>query len=267
MAMAIAFDGNALARPHRIVSINMCADQYLMVLADKEQIAGLSDYARDKTLSFYAARAQSYPVVKSTAEAIMPLQPDLILGSPSRRLQTRALLKRFGFRTLDVTVARNFDDIVKQTRLIAGAVGYPARGEALIASTRARLAKVRPLPSNPPPVAVYYQRQGYVTGTDTLMDEMMRRVGLQNLAGRLHDAQLAHVDLEAIVAARPNYIIFTNDQSHIRDWGAMLLSNPALAAIQGKPRRLYIPDTLTVCGGPSYPAAVERLSAELHNAH
>ncbi len=245
----------------------MCADQYLMVLADRNQIAGLSDYARDPTLSFYAARAASYPVVKSTAEAIMPLQPDLILGSPSRRLQTRALLKRFGFRTVDVKSARNFDDIVAQTREIAAAVGYPARGEALIAEMRRRLAKIAPLPKNPPMVAVHYQRQGYVTGTDTLMDEMMQRVGLQNLAGRLGDAQLAHVDLEAIVAARPNYIIFTNDQSHIRDWGAMLLSNPALAAIQGKPRRLYIPDTLTVCGGPSYPAAVERLAAELRNAH
>ncbi len=101
-----------------------------MVLADKNQIAGLSDYARDRSLSFYAARAAAYPIVKGTAEAIMPLQPDLILGSPSRRLQTRALLKRFGFRTVDVMPAQNFDDIVSQTRLIAAAVGYP-RGERL----------------------------------------------------------------------------------------------------------------------------------------
>ncbi len=55
------------------------------------------------------------------------------------------------------------------------------------------------------------------------MDDMMARAGLRNLAGTLGDKQLAHVDLEAIVAAKPDYIIFTHDQSNVRDWGAMLL--------------------------------------------
>ena len=40
--------------PHRIVSLNACADGYLIALADKSQVATLTRYARDPMLSFYA---------------------------------------------------------------------------------------------------------------------------------------------------------------------------------------------------------------------
>jgi iron complex transport system substrate-binding protein len=126
---------------------------------------------------------------------------------------------------------------------------------------QAELAALPP-PRTPLPVAVHYQRQGYVTGTATLMDDMMKRAGLRNLASRLGDMELAHVDLETIIAARPDYIVFTAEPGQGRDWGALLLGHPALAhAFAG--RTLYIPDNLTVCGGPEYPLAVASLAAQL----
>ncbi|MBL6938577.1 MAG: ABC transporter substrate-binding protein [Alphaproteobacteria bacterium] len=252
----------AAGAPRRIVSTNLCADQYLIALADKDQIAALSEYARDPALSFYAREAQAYPTVRGNAEGILPLKPDLIVGSPSRGLQTRSLLKRFGLGILDIGADNSFADIVEHTRLIADAIGHPGRGAALIAKMQAQLAQIPALHAAAPPTAVYYQRQGFVTGPGTLMDEMMRRVGLSNMAIRFADGTLARVDLETIVSAQPDFIIFTNDRRHIRDWGAMLLNHPALAAVRSK--RIYVPDNLTVCGGPSYPPATAALSRALH---
>ena len=250
------------AQPKRIVSTNLCSDQYLIALADRSQIAGLSQFARDQSLSYYYKEARLYPIVSSTAEAILPLKPDLIVGSPSRRLQTRALLRRFGLPIIDIGTDRSFEDIVRHTRMIAAAIGHPERGEALIATMRAELAAVAVTRAQPEPVAVHYQRQGLVTGTNTLMGDMMKRAGLRNLAAQFGDTRLSRVDLETIVAAQPDFILYTNDLRDIRDWGAALLDHPALVhAVHS--RRIYVPDNLTVCGGPSFPKAVAELAAQV----
>jgi iron complex transport system substrate-binding protein len=253
--------GAAAAAPRRIVSINMCADQYLIALADRAQIAALSEYSRDASLSFHHREAAAFASVRGNAESILPLKPDLIVGSPSDRFQTRALFHRFGLKIVDLPADDSFADIVDHTRLIARAVGHPARGETLIAQMKADLARLPPA-SGPKPSAIHYQRQGFVTGTGTLMDEVMRRAGLRNMAGTLGSKVLARVDLETVVAAGPDVILFTDDRRDARDWGAELLRHPALATIRS--RQVYVPDNLTVCGGPSFPVAVAALYRAVH---
>src|SRR3546814_19390119 len=56
-------------------------------------------------------------------------------------------------------------------------------------------------------VAAYYQRRGYMTGTGTLIDELMTRLGLVNLAGQLGKPPLSQLSLEEMVAAEPDFLI------------------------------------------------------------
>lgn len=108
-------------------------------------------------------------------------------------------------------------------------------------------------------VAAYYQRRGYMTGTRTLIDELMGRVGLVNLAGRLGTPALARVSIEEIVAARPDYLIVESSTDRISDQGTEMLHHPALAAIP----RLRLPQAWTVCGGPAYVAAARSLADQM----
>src|SRR5580698_1660899 len=57
------------ALPHRIVSLNACADEYLIALADRDQVAALTQFATDPSLSFYAAKAKTYPMSRGDAES------------------------------------------------------------------------------------------------------------------------------------------------------------------------------------------------------
>src|SRR5690606_39297055 len=59
------------AAPRRIVSINACADQLLLALADRQQILALTHYARDPNMSFYADRAQGLPTIRGDAEQVL----------------------------------------------------------------------------------------------------------------------------------------------------------------------------------------------------
>jgi iron complex transport system substrate-binding protein len=249
------------AAPKRIVSMNLCVDQYLMVLADPGQIGALSRFARDPDMSFYAREARSLPISRSTVEEVLALRPDMIFASPYRSKTAFAPLERKGVPVLEVGGANTFEEIIAQTRMIAAAVGHPERGEALIARMRSELAQVEARPKAAG-VAAYYQRRGFLTGEGTLVDEIMRRAGLTNLATQLKLGPISRLPLESIVKARPDYLILEADAVRQPDNGAQMLFHPALERVVPAGRRLVIPQPLTVCGGPFYAQAVESLRSQ-----
>lgn len=240
-------------RPQRIVSLNLCTDQLLLALADREQIAGLTGNARDPEMSAAAARARGMPILKASAEQLFALKPDLIVGMPA---SSHPMLQPFGpaaYRTIDLESAESYPAIVAQIRTVARAIGHPARGEALIRRMDAELAELRPVGGGR--VAAYYQRRGYMTGTGTLIDDLMGRAGLVNLAARLGKPLLSQVSLEEMVAARPDFLIVESATDRVVDQGTEMLHHPALRRI----RRISIPQAWTVCGGPAYVLAAKAI--------
>lgn len=238
-------------RPKRIVSLNLCADQLVLALADRSQIAGLTANAADRDMSAEAQRARGLRRLSASAEQLLEIDPDLVVGMPAAGNPALAALSGRRYRTLDLQGANTADEIYAAIRKTAAAVGHPARGEALIAGMRRDL---RAIPrSGRGKVAAYYQRRGYLTGTGTLIDDMMGRLGLVNLSARLGKLPLAQVSLEEIVAARPDYLIVESATERVTDRGTEMLHHPALAGIP----RVAIPQAWTVCGGPAYVRAVE----------
>jgi len=255
LAFALALAAPVCAAPpHHIISLNLCADQFLVKLADPGQIAGLTRLSHMPNMSPIAAEAAHFPTVGSSAEALFAAQPDLILtGWPG---QADAAM-RAGLRaqTLLVPPANSYADIVAQIRLVAKAVGHPARGEALIRRMDTELAAIPKAGRGR--TAADYQRRGYLSGAGTLMDDMMRRVGLRNLATELGLPPLSNLPLELFVAHRPDFLITGTGKA--RDLGSAMLDHPAIADIP----RLRLPGALVDCGGPSYPQAIRLLAGQL----
>jgi iron complex transport system substrate-binding protein len=255
LALALALPARA-APPRHIASLNLCADQFLVALADPGQIAGLTRLSHMPNMSPIAAEAAHFPAIASSAEALLARQPDLILtgwpgqADPAIRAGLRA-------RILVVPPANSYGDILAQVRLVAAAVGHPDRGEALIRRMDAALAAIPRAGHGR--IAADYQRRGYLSGGGTLMDDMMRRVGLVNLATKLGLPALSNLPLERFVATRPDFLI--TGAGPTRDLGSAMLDHPAIAAIP----RLRLPGSLADCGGPSYPRAVRLLSDQLRD--
>lgn len=256
---------SSVPAPRRIVSMNVCVDQYLMVLTDKSQVAALSNFSRDPSLSFYAKNAATWPTSSGAVEEVVLLKPDLIIGGSARRQGPMAELRKRGVPIIVVKPANDYKTIVKQVRQVAKAVGHPERGEALIAQMDRELAAI-PQTNGRKPVAAYYQRRGYLTGTGTLVDEIMTRAGLANLAAREHRASVTRMSLETIVAAHPDYLITDSGADPHADNGSGLLFHPALMRIIPPSHRLTLPAAITVCGGPFFPQAVADLAAQVRKA-
>lgn len=247
----------ASAKPQRVVSLNLCADQLVLALADRDQIAGLTRNAASEEMSAEAAKARGHRILTNSAEEILVLEPDLVVGMPARRSSSIGALKGQNYRTLDLKTANTLDEIYASIRETAAALGHPARGEALIADMEKQLAAVaRPGKGR---VAAYYQRRGFMTGTGTLIDDLMTRVGVVNLATKLGKSDLSQISLEEMVAAQPDFLIVESATDRITDQGSEMLHHPVLRDIP----RVSIPQAWTVCGSPAYVRAAQGMADQI----
>lgn len=244
-------------QPERIVSLNLCADQLVLGLADRGQIAGLTRNAADIAMSAEATRAKGLRILGNSAEEVLEIDPDLIVGMPVRRSAAMTLLKGRDYRLVDLRSAEHLEGIFDAIRETAIAVGHPARGEAMIAGMRRDLDSIPKVGKGK--VAAYYQRRGFMTGTGTLVDDLMTRAGLINLAGRLGKPALAQVSLEEMVAAQPDYIIVESATDHVTDQGTEMLHHPALRGIP----RISLPQAWTVCGSRAYVTAARSMAQQI----
>lgn len=249
----------AQAKPSRIVSLNLCTDQLVLLLAQPERIAALSFLARDPHLSYMAEAAKAYRVVRGSADEVVLLEPDLVFAQTYGARSTVALLRELDIRVLELPLANSLDDVRRQVRTVAEALGEEARGERLIADMEARLARTAPSPR--PLSAVVYQANGYAVGPDTLVDDVLGRAGLVNIAPRLGLSRGGYLPLETLLIAEPQVLIVEEQRPGASSLAEQLLDHPALKrAIAGKPL-VRMPSRLWICGGPFVVEAVELLAA------
>jgi iron complex transport system substrate-binding protein len=233
----------AASAARRVVSLNLCTDQLLVLLAP-DKIAALSVLARDPALSFVADRAESLPVVRASAEAVLRLRPDLVLAAPFGAQGTLALLQAHGVRVMRVDLPRDFDGIRAQVREVAAVLDATERGEALIAEMD-RVLRGLPHPEHPE-TALAWAPRGYTAGPGSLMDAVLRAASLTNISdGR-------RVGLEALLAAPPDLLVVP-DAPAFPSLATEMLDHPALRHL----RRRAVPPSLTLCAGPFTARAAE----------
>jgi iron complex transport system substrate-binding protein len=259
---ALLAGGAAAGEPRRIVSLNLCADQMLLALADRDQIASLSPLAKDPALSFLADRVGSLPVNGGKGEAILVSGADLVLTGTFGQQARTALLRRQGLAVVALDPWRSIEDGRRQIRMLAGRLGYPARGEGLIAAIDEALARSRDIVPESSSILTYYRR-GYVPASDSLTGELLRHMGFRLHQDGLGLSRGGLARLEAIVMDPPDFLLMDEAAERAVDNGSALLVHPALAAAVPSARRLSVAGRLTICGGPSLPAAIEALAREI----
>jgi iron complex transport system substrate-binding protein len=249
--------------PHRVVSANLCADQLLLALADRAQIASLSPFATDPALSYLAAEANGIDQNRGAVEDILRLEADLVLIGAYDSRYARALLeaKSVPFQVLGPW--RDLEDGRAQIRALSARLGHSERGETLIRTIDAALAAAR---DSAPSAhsALVLERRGYVLGRGSLIAEILGLTGLRDGAAALGVGRQGFVSIERIVAGRPDYLVVSQAGPEAGDQGQAFLTHPALALLYPLDRRLIVPDRLAICGGPSTPALVAAILAEIH---
>jgi iron complex transport system substrate-binding protein len=246
-------------KPRRIVSLNMCVDELLLRLAEPRNVASVTWLSRDPGNSNVAELAGSIPVNHGLAEEIIPLQPDLVIAGIYTARPAVAMLKRTGTPLAEVGVPRNLAEVRQQIRDIAGLIGEREKGERVVGAMDASLAALPAAPSSARPRAIVLNPNGATVGKGTLVDEIMTRAGLTNVAAELAIDNYGQIPLENVVASGVDVLILSASRDGPPALATELLRHPVLSALSDRTRIVVMPGRLWNCGGPAVVEAIGRL--------
>lgn len=238
--------------------MNVCMDQLVMLLADRDRIASLSFLATDPRASVLASEAVGIRVNHGLSEEILPMNPDLVLASIYTTRSTVFLLRKLGYSVVELPVASSLDDIRSNIRAVAEAVGEPARGEAVIAAFDGKLPPERAPQAGPRPLAVLYMANGYTSGKGTLENAAAEAAGFRTLGNELGLTGISQLSLETLIASDPDVLVigWEGDAPSLAN---ETFRHPALRQAFINRPKVRVPNHLWVCGTPFIAKAIEQL--------
>jgi len=261
-AVVAAFGASTSAQAlPRVASAGLCADQYLLMLADREQIASVS-WQATSALSVYADRARGLPTNRASAEELISSGATVVLSSDGLNKPTSDALKRLGVEVIDLPFANTFAEVEALTRRIAARLGRPQAGERVIHDMRARLANIRAVePASSWPVLAYYRPDGGSGGIGTFVDSTLQAAGYRNLQVMRGVSGWGALPAEAVVTTPPDIFGVSYFDTGANST-AVLRRNPVLWGAARNRRVVSIPGKYWNCGSPLLVEAAELLARE-----
>ena len=244
--------------PKSVVSINLCADQLLVLLAERDVLRSVTFLSSRPSLSFVADRVRDIAPNHGEAEEVLAMQPDLVVAGRFAARPAVRMLRRLGITVLDLPIPEAFDEIRGQIVSLSNVLGVRARGDDIIEEMDRRLANIE-IRQGPPPRALVLGARGFTSGAGTLVDEVLAAAGIQNIASDLGIRGYGKVELEEVVAAKPDVIIFNQSKDEAPSLASEALTHPALNQFGGQ--IIHMEPALWTCGGPYTVDAVEFLAA------
>ena len=233
--------GFASAEPARpsIVSLDYCADQFVLALADRDQILALSKDS-ERAFSYLRDQAAGIPKVRTAVEDVIALNPDIVVRSYGGDPRALALYTRFGIETVQIGYAEDVEGTAEVLRAAASSLGREARAEELLAR-------------QPPPAAPSGQTALYVTpggvsaGQGTMIESIMTRAGIEN-------ANTAHgwtsLPLERLLLEPPTLMLtafFGFDDDATDRWSVS--HHPVMRRLMANTRMIPMDEARIACGG------------------
>jgi iron complex transport system substrate-binding protein len=254
--------GGAAARPMRVMSINECGDQFVLALLPRGRITSVTWLSRDPSASIMAPTAMTTPVNHGTVEEVLRDKPDLVIAGAYTTPATRLLLEKLHYPLLVTQPADSFDDIRRETRRVAAALGARAEGEALIARMDATLADLAAHPAPPLRVAAW-DGAGFAARPGSLYDAILRAAGARNVAAAGPDGGAP--SLETLLAAAPELLVEGEPGFERPGLRSAVIDNPLVRRYWGD-RIVITPAPYYVCGTPFSAEGARRLRDALRAA-
>ena len=197
LALAPSF---ALAAP-RVMSLDSCADQYVLALAPRDSIVGLSHRAVSRD-SYMRSAAAGLPLRRATFESLVAARPQVVVRLWGGDARLAKALERKGVTTVTLDDAADFQGVRVNVRKVAAALDRRAEGEAIVSRMDAQLG--RAAGAGKGRSALYLTPGGFTAGSGTLIDAMLKAAGYANASKAPY---FAPVSLEGLVMTPPTAVV------------------------------------------------------------
>jgi len=241
--------------PRRIISLDYCADQYVLALAEREDILALSPYSEDD-YSYLREEASGIAKVRPVAEDVLALKPDLIVRTYGGGPKAAEFFAAASVPVVQIGYAATLADVPGVLEQAAIDLKAEEKGAEIIQDYRARLDSIEPQAQ--PRTVLYMTSGGVTTGPGTMIDEMFTAAGLVNFETRPGWHALP---LERLAKEQPDLIasaFYETGTDYMDAWSA---SGHPVARRQLKEQPVIRLDSAwTACGGWFLIEAIEALA-------
>ncbi len=239
------------AAPQRVVSTNLCTDEYVFRLAERGHIAALSFEAGDRhpVVSTIAGKVRGIPQIRPSAETVLNYRPDLVVMFAGTLPRLRAVLDDLHVPVLEVPYDDSLAAIRRTTSRLGEALGARERAAALLARMDGELAAARRAAPRPSVRTLIYEPNGYAT-SGPVTEELMAIAGLADAAPGYAPTRSGRIPVEEVIAAAPELLIYSGQQDVADARANLVLHHPALAALGGRTYAAWNPLVPLLCAGP-----------------
>ena len=232
----------------RVSSLNLCTDEYLLLLGKPEQIVGVSYLSQDPLESPLWREARRHKGNGGSIEDVLPLKPTMVMTMGGGGRATTLLARRLHMQVIDLPYATDLKGVGANLRLVATALGQPARAQPWI-------ARLERLEANAPKRsvdAIWISGGGQSLATGSLGVQWLRLAGFAQRS--LPDGRAS---LEALLTSPPAALIESNYRSGQMSGGQRWLENPIVR--NARSRRIVTDGRPWTCLGPLMIPEIERL--------
>ena len=231
----------------RAASLNMCSDEYLLLLARPAEIASVSRLSRDPADSSLWRLGRRFPGNRGDLESAMKSRPNLLVTMGGSGRATSMIARKMGIRTLDLPFPATTTDVARNMTLVANALG-DGRRAADWNSKLTRLRAQKPSLTD----AIFLGSGGNSVAAQSVEAEWMSLAGLKQRAlpgGR--------ATLELLATRPPSVLLRSTYRRTERSLGQTWLDHPL--ANPKSSRIIEVDGRPWTCAGPLMLQEVERL--------
>jgi iron complex transport system substrate-binding protein len=240
------------AAPRRVASLNLCTDELVLLLAAPGQIASVSHLAQQEAETILWRRAQRYQRNDGSLLSVVAARPDLVVTMGGGGRDRSRIAARLGIATLDLPFAQSLGDVADNVARVAGALGRPEAGTALIRRITA-LIRSRPRRARE---TIWLGGGGRTIPATGLEAQWMALAGL-----RQRVMQGDRVSLETLLVDPPAILLRSDYRAGQYSNGQRWLSHPA-ARRATRARTIPTDGRAWTCMGPLLIGEIERLRRE-----
>lgn len=124
------------AQPGRVASLNMCADELVVLLAAPSQIISVTHLAQDRHEFAFWKTARRYRANDGSIASVAGLRPDLIVTMGGLARDRARLAERIGAHILILPYPQSLEDVETALLQVGSALGRDAQARRYIAVIR-----------------------------------------------------------------------------------------------------------------------------------
>lgn len=186
---AIFLASSASAVPERVVSLNMCADELVLLLAAPDQVFSVTHLSQDRHEFPFWRTARRYRANDGSIASVAGMQPDLIVTMGGIARDQERLAARIGAQIVILPYPQTLEDIETATLQVAAALGREERARGFISALR-HLEATRPATSTE---AIFLSDGGLGVASASLDAQWLSLAGVavpNNQGGRVTAEQM-----------------------------------------------------------------------------